>query len=413
MAPSSRTAASVCCFALSAAVAVAAPQVAVDRGDDSSLRVKLLRDAATATINGLYETYNASSGEFGPASAIPFWTTANAIEVLAHASVVVPVTAQQFYATLDNTVANSWVGSGQQGDFFHDDQLWWAIAFLRVHAITGNATYLSYAVTTFTALSGPWESWNATCGGYTWGGKHVKGGGYRNSITNELAATAAALLSAALPTAVVNGLTYSQHGERVLNWLASTPLLQPNGLYQDGLSQTAPTCSVVAQGGKEWTYNSAVVLGALAEFDAAPWAAGKQLAAQGAALIDAALAEWAGSGDSVLRELSCSPTGDCGNGADGHQFKGVLVRYMGKYRRVLAQATADPAGTLARWNAAITANADSIVANATPGPNGGSLVLPQLWQGPAGVNPIPWVDQSAGLEALLAALEVAQEAEGI
>ena len=49
-----------------------------------SLTEGLLRDVAGSGARQLLSFYDNSTGFFGPAATIPFWTTANAVETLAN-----------------------------------------------------------------------------------------------------------------------------------------------------------------------------------------------------------------------------------------------------------------------------------------------------------------------------------------
>jgi hypothetical protein len=137
--------------------------------------------------------------------------------------------------------------------------------------VTNTRKYLDQSVEIYDNLVGPWQAWNASCGGVMWYAENP----YRNSITNELFFTASMNLHRIYETILntpdttprsTSGLTFLQWAERDWTWMNSTTLYLPDvGLFNDGMPNG--DCSVQAPSqGAIWTYNQGVLLDGLTQF---------------------------------------------------------------------------------------------------------------------------------------------------
>ncbi len=79
--------------------------------------------SASLAVNEMMTFYNESNGEFGTASTIPFWTTANAIETLTNYMIATNDASflPTYLATLDNTLVKE-QASGQWANQYRDDR---------------------------------------------------------------------------------------------------------------------------------------------------------------------------------------------------------------------------------------------------------------------------------------------------
>jgi hypothetical protein len=104
------------------------------------LNVEMLRGVALGAVEQLLTFYNKSSGEFGPSSDTPYWTTANAVETLANYAAqtgdasVLPLLADA-HAKFLPTRKDAW----------RDDAQWYLLAWARLSEVTRNTTYLETA----------------------------------------------------------------------------------------------------------------------------------------------------------------------------------------------------------------------------------------------------------------------------
>ena len=193
-----------------------------------SLTVPQLRGEISSGLNEMLSFYNHTSGWFGPSNKIPFWTTANAIEMLANLLELEP----SLEPTLLPIIERTFITSPRYyctDSCFHDDLLWYSLAWARVGEVTGNATYTATAAAIHTNLTGPWHAWNSTCGGIEWNAT----GSYLNAITNELFISASVKLYD-----LTSNATFLQWAQRDWAWFNATGMLTARPfLIQDGLKR--------------------------------------------------------------------------------------------------------------------------------------------------------------------------------
>lgn len=202
----------------------------------------VLRGTAASGVQQLLSFYNKSTGEFGPPETIPFWTTANAVETLAN---YVALTNDTSVMPIISDVHDK--AFARYCNCYRDDHLWYVLAWARVYAVTGESKYLDTAQAIFANITGPWHSWNLTCGGINW----YSGDGYVNTITNTLFLSASTLLWELTGNTSIAGANFTYQGwsKAEFDWFASSPLQQPNGLFIDGLD--TQDCSKTS--GNFWT----------------------------------------------------------------------------------------------------------------------------------------------------------------
>jgi len=359
-----------------------------------------LLGAAADGIAKLMTFYNSTSGFFGPTPAIPFWTTANAIETLSNYAALTswtPALEATFRNTHDAMIPH-YCGSGSPlASCYNDDHLWWTIAWSRAYEVSGIVEFLDQSRSILAYLIGPEGAWNETCGGVNW----ALGKSYVNAIPNELFLSATGKLANLTEDATpVANFTYAQWAEVEWSWFSAGPMMtaQPGGgvLVTDGLEGCGPATTA-----GYFTYNQGVLLSGLAYLTVAK--GDPSYAAKARTIADTAIAYF-DSGNGVMFERGCGGVGKC-NGADGKQFKGVFIRHLAYALKVLAATAADPVATSAKYTAWVVTQAQSILAMDSQA-DGEGLAFGQLWQGPFAVDDTPWVSQAAALDALLATLMV-------
>ena len=267
-----------------------------------------LRAYAAAGIGALQRWFDRSTGQW---TSTGWWNSANALTaVIRYAK-----------ATGDNSyngsiAATFTAAQRQHANFinnYYDDNGWWALAWVVAFDLTGDSRYLDAARTIFAHNTGGWDE---VCRGGLWWNTANQ---YKNAITNELFLTLAALLHQRTP----GDQNYLAWAQREWEWFASSGLIGPSGLVNDGL-----TAACANNGGTTWTYNQGVILGglaALAEITGDP-----AYLQQGEAIANAALSKLVSPASAhppgILVEPCEGASADC-NG-DQAQFKGIFVRYL-------------------------------------------------------------------------------------
>jgi len=163
---------------------------------------------------------------------------------------------------------------------------------------------------------------------------------YKNAITNELFL----VLSTLHYQFDKNNQTYLEWATREWNWFASSGMINSKNLVNDGLDGQCKN-----NGGTTWTYNQGVILGGLVNL----YSINKNNTLLNIAqnIADAVYETLVYSKGGVLRE-PCELNSDCG--ADGPQFKGVFIRYLG----ILAQQLQGAERT--KYTTWVHTNSDSI-----------------------------------------------------
>jgi predicted alpha-1,6-mannanase (GH76 family) len=323
--------------------------------------------AARAGIGVLQQWYSRRTGLW---ETTGWWNCANALTAVIRYSLCTG--DRSYLGVVENTfIRAQWRHAGFINDF-HDDNLWWALAWVAAADLTGDQRYLTAAQAIFAHSVGAWDD---TCGGGLWWNEERK---YKNAITNELFLTLAGLLSQRVPA----NRDYRDWALREWEWLRASGMIGPAGLVNDGLT---PACA--NNGGTTWTYNQGVILGGLAALHAIT--GDRDYLRHGEVIADATLRSLV-SPLGILAEPS-EPSGCDG---DQTQFKGIFVRYLEDFSR----PSPKPA-----YRAFILANADSVMQNA--GNPAGQFGL--LWGGP--FDKADASRQTSAVEVLIAAAALADQ----
>jgi predicted alpha-1,6-mannanase (GH76 family) len=115
---------------------------------------------AVAGINQLQTWYSAADGLYNHY----WWPSANVVTMLADFQDYFPtqgkaITDQVFPTTLSQA-PNSFAGFLNG---YYDDELWWALAWIKVYDVTGETKYLDTAATIFEDAKSAWGT--SPCGG--------------------------------------------------------------------------------------------------------------------------------------------------------------------------------------------------------------------------------------------------------
>jgi predicted alpha-1,6-mannanase (GH76 family) len=267
------------------------------------------RIAAAATA--LTAFYDFHSGVW---PNIGWWNTANA------------VTALIDYYDRTGSVAYRYViartynlnRTAELGDFrakYIDDTGWWGLAWVRAYDLTGEPQYLRSAQIAADYMA---SYWDARCGGGVWWDAART---YKNAITNELYLKLVAALHNRTPGETAN----LARAAAAWNWFKASGMVNADHLVNDGIS----TATCRNNGGRTWTYNQGVILGALTELHRAtgdPALLGEATAIATAATTSPSL---------VVAGVLTEPCRICG-GPDQPSFKGAFVRNLGELDRALS-----------------------------------------------------------------------------
>jgi predicted alpha-1,6-mannanase (GH76 family) len=319
------------------------------------------RNCAAAGIAALQRWYDPASGLW---RGTGWWNCANALTALIRYA---KLTGENSHA---DVIATTFTAAQRRHtgfvNHFHDDNAWWALAWLAAFDVTRDSRYLDTAEAIF-ARNTP--GWTGACGGgLIWNKKST----YKNAITNELFLTLAALLHQRVPAG--GYLTWAQ---REWEWFSASGMIGPDGLVNDGL-----TAACRNNAGTTWTYNQGVILGGLAALFEITGDRG--YLTRGEAIAAAATGRLAPKG--ILAEPCEAAAAGCNQ--DQVQFKGIFVRYLYDFWRQSRQ----PA-----YRAFILANAGSLWAR---GRNAASQ-FGLRWSGP--FDRADAARQSSALDALVAA----------
>ena len=295
-----------------------------------------------------------------------WWNAANTVTVLADAAAMdrTLVSPEVFETTFVN-------GQNKFKLFrndYYDDDGWWALAWIRVYDVTGDAKYLSMAKSIFDDMT---SGWDATCGGGIWWKKDRH---YKNAIANELFLSVAAQL--AHRTTGAEASSYKKWAAREWDWFEHSGMINADSLINDGLTTACENNRRTT-----WSYNQGVLIGGLVELAKVD---GNPKPLETAQAIAHAAIDHLSDADGVLHdptEPHCSE--------DTVQFKGIFVRNLqhlyeaapdDRYAKFL-RVNADAIWTLARtannevscsWSgppedrgaAALTSALDALVADA-------------------------------------------------
>jgi predicted alpha-1,6-mannanase (GH76 family) len=261
-----------------------------------------------AAARTLARTYDPDTGLF---RGTGWWNSANGISALTRVS-------RDLHTTEFDPIFKSTFTAGQHKNpgflnDFYDDEGWWALAWMDVYELRGDARYLDMSKSIFEDMSG---GWSETCGGGIWWKKNEH---YKNAIANEL------FLSVAVRLATVatgeDRVKYLDWAEREERWFVNSGMINARGLINDGLDGSCRNNQKTT-----WSYNQGVILTGLLGLsrlgrDPAALPLADRIAhAASLQLVDA---------HGILHD-PCEP--NCGE--DGVQFKGILIRNLATLERV-------------------------------------------------------------------------------
>lgn len=328
-------------------------------------RLEYINNAINATdvLNQMW--YDSSNGLWQNL----WWNSANMITAIADLAQVDSSflsTANYYFQT--TFVAAQAANGGSFINNYYDDEGWWAMGWIKVFDITGNATYLNAAESIFADIE---KGDDATCGGHWWS----KDDDANTAIGNELYLAVAASLA----NRVSDQKDYYQNiATAELEWFLNSGMMNSNNTFNDGLNIT--TCEQI---GPVWTYNQGVILGALAELYKAT--SNDSYLSTASAIAHGAIDQLSING--ILTEHGGVGPLDF----TSSQFKGVFVRNLGYLQAVAADDT---------YVTFLQANADSIW---NQDREDGGQIGP-AWQGP--YFDATAASQSAALDCLVAAAAV-------
>lgn len=281
-------------------------------------------------------------------------------------------TLTKLVTTKNPTAASVAANAGSYLNDFYDDEGWWSLAWIQAYDVSNDPDYLNTAMDIFADMS---LAATTPCGGGIW---WDRANTYVNAIANELYLSVASHLANRAPNATAQA-KYLKIAQTQLAWFTDSGMINSKNTINDGLDSDCTN-----NGGTVFSYNQGVILGALAELQLA---LPSNTSFQGIATTISNAAIKALSVNGTLTE-SCEP--NCG--ADGSQFKGVLMRNLAKMQSVW------PSDKIQTY---IQNNADSVWTEA----RNASGVLGLQWAGPAGKTGDASTHSSA-MDALVGAVGV-------
>ena len=243
-----------------------------------------------------------------------WWNCANILEAtLDHEHLSGERTAKLCRKTLIANKGRAFVG--YQSNIF-DDNMWWALAWVKAYKIYGDTLYLRTATRIFEHAHS--HAYNNKCGGGVQWKQHVF---YKNAVTNELYLLLAARL-ALLQTDTTQRNYYKSIALTEWRWLQHSGMKNKDNLYNDGLDTDCKTNM-----GTTWTYNQGVVLGGLKEL--------YLLTEDTAYLVEARNTAYATM--NLLSDSNGILTEPCLQNCNGDavQFKGIFIRYLAELNTML------------------------------------------------------------------------------
>ena len=343
-------------------------------------------DRAIDAVNQMQTWYDLSTGLWQGA----WWNSANALTTLADFQAARPgsidgITAIVFPTSLARAPTNA----GYAGflDNYYDDELWWALAWIEVYDVTGDAKYLDTAATIFEDAKAAWGT--TPCGGGLWWSKDRT---YVNAIANELYITTAAKLANRRPSTPRGGY-YWDEAVKAHKWFLQSGMINSDNLVNDGLKivRNGADTHCENNGIVAFTYNQGAMLAGLTEM---AWSSGDNSYNDLAnTLALAGIAHF--TDDKGILHEPCEPNA-CDNDED--QFKGVFARNI---QFMVSRANSMPFGNKERYVRFLQTNADAIWADAQDGKVGLVWSEPAQQQRPANIQ-----TQSSALDMLVAAAAV-------
>lgn len=330
---------------------------------------------AVAGINQLQTWYNTNDGLWDKA----WWPSANVVTMMAGLQEYFPSAINQMTdIVFPNTLINAQKTFPGFINEFYDDELWWALAWIKVYDITKNETYLQTAAGIFEDSKSVWGQ--TPCGGMWWDKNHTEVG----AVVNELYFTTAIKLANRMPSTPWPAY-YMDEAVRSYTWFRESGLINGENLINNALDLT--TCQ--NDGNYVFSYNQGILLSGLAEMT---WATEDRQYADLADVIASATINAMTGSDGILRE-PCEPNACNG---DQEQFKGIFsrnVQFLYKRNSYL------PPETATLYKDFLQRNADSIWAK-----NNIDNQMGLVWSGPRGRVSVQ--TQSSALDAIVGAAAV-------
>lgn len=275
---------------------------------DKSAEEHAQTEAAAAVLQGWY------SEDSGLYATTGWWNSGNAITTLANLSRVSH--SDKYLPVFANTFKAAQTGPKGAAGFlnkYYDDEGWWALAWIDVYDLTGQAQYLQMADSIFANMQTGWD--DAVCGGGVWWNKDKHG---KNAIENELFLTVAAAL-ANRETNAAKRQTDLMWAHKEWRWFQASGMINGESLINDGLNYKDPA-HCYNNGANTWTYNQGVILGGLVELNRADPDPG--LVRQAQAIATAAVKRLTDAHGVLLESARGA------RGGDGPQFKGIFARNL-------------------------------------------------------------------------------------
>jgi len=336
------------------------------------------RAYATACIEALQHWYNWRNGLWKTTN---WWNAANALEAIIDYTSLTGT--HRFDSIITNTFEKQKKKSNNFSRDFYDDQLWWALTWVKAYDLTHMNQYLEMATHIFHNVTFAWD--NKCGGGLWWDTKRS----YKNAITNELFLTLAARLYKRTHAA-----EYLEAATGEWNWFLKSGMLNEKNLVNDGIDFTCHN-----NGQTTWTYNQGVILGALVEM----FEISRNLNPSGQpdfsyltlarSIADAALTTLVNA-NGILTE-PCEANNSCG--ADAPQFKGIFMRNLSCLHLIGIEVIQAPV-SYAHYQEFIIRNAASIWEKNRTRDNRFGL----KWSGP--VDRVDAARQTSALDAFNAAI---------
>ena len=189
----------------------------------------------------------------------------------------------------------------------YDDNMWWAISWLKAYDQFHNKEYLATAENIWKDVNNTWDD---KCGGGVRWQMYIH---YKNAITNELFM----VLSARLAQHSQNKQKafYTLMAERSWHWFKNSGMINDQYLVNDGLDDNCKN-----NHGTTWTYNQGVILGGLINLF--------ELTNDSSYLTQAE--KMASASIKALSDSNGILTEPCGGNCNGDavQFKGIYIRYL-------------------------------------------------------------------------------------
>jgi predicted alpha-1,6-mannanase (GH76 family) len=323
--------------------------------------------------------YNQTAGRWQP--EIAWWTSGNALQALLDYIYATGNTTYlpQVLHTIDiQSEPLEWwpEGGGSFRADSTDDTGWWALAMVRMYDLTGNQTYLNYAILDEEYMH---DYWNDTCGGgIIWDIPDLR---YKNAISNELYFT----LAASLHNRIAGDAMYLNRSLEAWEWFSSSGMINAQDLINDGLSDDCANNNDTV-----WSYNQGVILAGLVELYVA--SSNASYIATAVTIADAAL-----KSSLVVDGILTEPCETAPEGCDYNQqaFKGIFARYLGLLDRVL---DGHPYTEFLLTNAQSAWDRDRNVMN----------FFGVGWDGPFNVSAATVATQASAASLLLAAMDRGQ-----